>query len=441
MLLAPGTASAVDSCTYSTVTQVVTIATDDQDVLSRNAPGPEILFNSLMCFDGGTAATVNNTQRIVITSNTNGDQNFSINHSIGPFGPGVGSETGTQEVEIEIDLGVHNGGDILDIVGSPNNDTYRLGADGVNLNVEGTGDDLDITGPGGAPLTNYVEHFRVIPSASNDVVTGTPGNQAPLPGASVLTVFDGDGQNDQLTGGSGDSDLLDYGGATSGVSIDLAITGPQNTGAGTDQLAGFERLYGSNHDDTLIGDDTDNQILGRVGDDRVEGRLGADDLDGGAGTGDTLDYGSAPAGVTVSLETFVPQDTGGAGTDTLDDFENLSGGPFADTLVADDDPNVLTGGQGVDEIFANDGDDLLLIRDGVGDVARCGGDSDSVTADATGIDSFPNADCELFSFAPTPPQAPPPAGKAKKCKRKKKGTKRALPSAKRKKCKRKRRKK
>ena len=443
-LIAPGTASAVDSCTFNATTRVVSIATDDVDVLSRSAGG-DVLFNSAQCLDGATVATVANANRIDITANVAGDQNFSINHSIGPFGPGFTAETNPDhsEVEIEINLGAHNGGDILDIVGSPNNDTYRLGASGINLNVDPGIDDFDVTGPGAGTLSGNgnIEHFRFIPGGSNDIVNASPPNQTALPGS--LTVFDGDGQNDQLTGGTNDIDLLDYGGAASGVNIDLAITGPQDTGAGTDQLAGFERLIGSNHDDTLIGDDADNQILGQDGIDRVEGRLGSDDLDGGNGIGDTLDYASAPAGVTVSLETSFAQDTVGAGSDSVDDFENLSGGPFADILITDDEPNVLTGGLGADELFANDGDDQLLIRDGVGDIADCGAGSDSVTADATGVDSFPDADCELLSFAPAPPlaQAPPPGAKGKKCKRKKKGKKRAGPAAKRKKCKRTRRKK
>ena len=439
-LLAPGTAAAVESCTYNSTTDVVSIATDDQDVLSRAAPGNEILFNNATCLDGAIIATLLNTDLISIASNAPGDQNFSINHSIGPFGPGDTAETGTSEVEIEIDLGTHNGGDILDITGSPNNDTYRLGADGINLNVEGTADDLDITGPGGAALTNYVERFRVIPGASNDVVTGAPGNQSPLPGQ--LTVFDGDGQNDQLTGGTDDFDTLDYGGATTGLDIDLGVTTPQDTGAGTDQLAGFERLLGSDHDDTLAAAPAGSTIFGSDGTDRILAGPGPDDLIGGdnPGLGDILDYSRAPAAVQLALDVDTPQPTLGAGTDSVDGFENLTGSPFADFLQGDTEANVITGGLGADTIAAGDGDDELLIRDAIGDIVACGAGSDSVTADATGVDTFSNADCELISFAPSPPQAPPATTPVttpakKKCKSKK-GKKRAGVTAKRKKCKR-----
>lgn len=45
---------------------------------------------------------------------------------------------------------------------------------------------------------------------------------------------------------------LSYAGATSGVEVSLAGTGPQNTqGAGTDTVSGFENLTGSDHADNL----------------------------------------------------------------------------------------------------------------------------------------------------------------------------------------------
>ena len=124
------------------------------------------------------------------------------------------------------------------------------------------------------------------------------------------------------------------------------------------------------------------------------------------------------------------QPTGGAGMDDIDRFENLIGSPFADDLEGDEEANVVTGGSvGSTTSSTEEEDDLLLIRDGVADEAQCGDGDDMVTADMAGVDTFPNADCELFDFLPTPPQAPYafPGGKAKKCKRKKKGTKRARP--------------
>lgn len=51
------------------------------------------------------------------------------------------------------------------------------------------------------------------------------------------------------------------------------------------------------------------------------------------------------------------QNTGGAGTDTFVNFENLTGSAFNDTLTGDDGANILTGGNG---------NDLLDLTEGVG---------------------------------------------------------------------------
>ena len=75
-------------------------------------------------------------------------------------------------------------------------------------------------------------------------------------------------------------------------------------------------------------------------------------LDGGAGTG----YASATpwrtaAQPSASTPTTARQNTVGAGTDTLTNFENLTGSAFNDTLMGDAHANILSGGAG---------DDLLM---------------------------------------------------------------------------------
>ena len=90
-------------------------------------------------------------------------------------------------------------------------------------------------------------------------------------------------------------------------------------------------------------------------------------LDGGAGT-DTASYASAVGhvtsgvtlGVTVSLAVSGPQETFGAGVDTLVNIENLTGSAFADTLTGDANANVLSGGAGDDTLIGGAGDDTLI---------------------------------------------------------------------------------
>src|SRR4029077_18150972 len=124
--------------------------------------------------------------------------------------------------------------------------------------------------------------------------------------------------------------------AASAVTVSLAIASAQVTGgAGTDTLSHIENLTGSTFADTLTGDDGNNVILGLAGNDTLQGGAGTDTLDGGDGT-DTASYLDAAGAVTVSLDLQdTPQDTGGAGTDTLSDFENLTGSAHNDTLTGD----------------------------------------------------------------------------------------------------------
>jgi Ca2+-binding RTX toxin-like protein len=54
-----------------------------------------------------------------------------------------------------------------------------------------------------------------------------------------------------------------------------------------------------------------------------------------------------------------PQNTIGAGTDTLVGIENLTGSGFADTLFGDAWNNTLIGGSGNDRLTGQDGRDTL----------------------------------------------------------------------------------
>jgi Ca2+-binding RTX toxin-like protein len=133
--------------------------------------------------------------------------------------------------------------------------------------------------------------------------------------------------------GFGGNDTASYVNATSAVNVKLSITGFQNTGgSGFDRLISIENLRGSNFDDTLGGSSGNNV------------------LDGGLGN-DTVTYGHATAGVSVSLSIVgVAQVTGGAGIDTLLNFENLIGSNFNDTLSGNSGNNLLNGGSGIDTV-------------------------------------------------------------------------------------------
>lgn len=195
------------------------------------------------------------------------------------------------------------------------------------------------------------------------IVRGNAGNNH-LTGRGEL---EGGMGNDLLTGTYGTA-IASYEHATRWVRVSLAVQGPQDTlGAGIDTFEQIRGLRGSAFNDLLIGGS---------GDDIIEGGAGDDRLRGGAGT-DTLDYGHATAGVRVDLSrTGAAQDTGGAGADTIWDFEFLFGSAHNDVLIGNDnaDGNYLRG---------RDGDDVLIGRGGF-DTLEGGAGADLFVFDAVG---------------------------------------------------------
>ncbi len=217
------------------------------------------------------------------------------------------------------------GNDILD--GGEGFDTasYREATTAVTVN-------LTVAGPqttGGAGSDTLTSIENIIGSAFNDRLTGNAG----------VNIIEGGAGNDLLDGGLG-IDTASYTSADSGVAVNLGLLTAQNTGgAGIDTLRSFENLLGSAFADTLTGNTAGNMI---------EGGLGNDVLDGGAGT-DTVSYEHAPSTVTVNLALQGrAQNTGAAGNDTLLNFENLTGSAFDDTLAGNTGSNVLDGGAGID---------------------------------------------------------------------------------------------
>jgi len=248
------------------------------------------------------------------------------------------------------------------------------GADGNDRVNGGAGNDTLGGGAGDDALDGGIGNDALDGGADDDMLVGGEGNDA-LDGGAGDDTLDGGLGNDALEGSSG-IDTASYVWAGGVVTVSLAITSAQETGAGRDTLAGIENLTGSGYHDVLAGDGGANLLYGWVGNDWLEGGLGNDTLDGGDGT-DTAAYASATAGVTVSLGIAGPQDTVGAGTDTLVRMENLEGSNFADTLSGDGAVNVLRGGSDNDFLYGAAGNDRLE-----------GGDGDDTLEGGTGNDNL-----------------------------------------------------
>lgn len=125
-------------------------------------------------------------------------------------------------------------------------------------------------------------------------------------------------------------------------------------------LGGSENdsLHGGDGNDVLSGGAGDNILYGENGNDLLFSGTGNDVLDGGAGN-NTVSYELASSGVSVSTYETDPQDTGGAGVDTLIDIQNLIGSNFDDHLTGDYEANFINGGLGNDVLIGGLGNDTL----------------------------------------------------------------------------------
>ncbi|MGC4095936.1 MAG: calcium-binding protein [Nitrospira sp.] len=288
------------------------------------------------------------------------------------------------------------------------------------------GNDPDLNGTSGADnIFGLAGDDTLVGGDANDHLFGDSGNDR-LFGGNGNDRLNGGIGNDRLDGGTG-IDVADYNsafvdppgpvgpqfvtGATAGVTVNLNLTGAQNTGgSGIDTLVSIENLIGTNFNDTLIGNAADNvlsglngndtlngnsgndRLLGGSGNDTLNGGTGSDMLNGGAGNdllnGDTgndfADYSTATAGVTVSLNVAGSQNTGGAGLDTLMSIENLIGSNFNDkfTIIHPDGDTrfyTLNGGNGDDEL-SDEGyrfDSSVTLNGGTG--------NDTLTVSETGF--------------------------------------------------------
>lgn len=262
------------------------------------------------------------------------------------------------------------GNDIL--MGSTGSDSLigGSGIDTANYSQLGVAISATINGSvdknGGASGTDTLSGIENLTGTSqNDSLTGDGNNN----------ILDGGLGDDTITGGGG-NDTVTYAASGSAVNVDLTIGFGSNVsgGYGNDTLSGINNLIGSAYNDSIVGDGNNNTI---------EGGAGNDFLDGGAGTSDTASYSTATSGVTVNLSNSSAQNTGGAGTDTLLNFENLIGSTYADTLQGNGLANTLDGGDGDDVLIGGAGSDTLI--GGLGtDTASYANASGSVTANLSG---------------------------------------------------------
>ena len=206
--------------------------------------------------------------------------------------------------------------------------------------IDGGGGDDDIRGDG-------------VNDSGNDVLNGGAGND----------YIEGGPGSDVIHGGPGDDALY--------ASAGPRASTPYSAAPVLTVFGAVDFLYGDSGNDLLVSVNPPEASLvimhGGDGDDHLISLSGLTDMYGGAGN-DTLegsgpavaDYLDSTSGVAVDLRLSGPQDTIGAGVDTLSGISTLYGSPFNDTLTGDAGDNGLLGGPGDDTIDGQGGSDTAL---------------------------------------------------------------------------------
>lgn len=236
------------------------------------------------------------------------------------------------------------------------NDNYTAGAAGLSGDIYG-GTGNDVVNARGGDQSIFGED-------GNDFLRGGEGNDSLDGGFGADWLRGGQGA-DVLNGWAG-TDWADYITSSAAVTVDLAAGVGTGGDAQGDTYLFIERVYGSNHNDTITGNSGVNYLRGAGGNDvlnggggvdYLQGDAGADALDGGAG-GDYAYYASSTSGLTIDLGN-PSNSTGEAAGDTYVSIENVLGSRFDDIIYGDANNNFLRGLEGNDQLFGGDGADFL----------------------------------------------------------------------------------
>jgi Ca2+-binding RTX toxin-like protein len=293
---------------------------------------------------------------------------------------------------------IQNIEDIEFLRGSEFADLLTVGSQSTGIKVDGGGgDDTINVAADNAYVAGSAGNDTITLSGGNGNVDGGDGDDTIIMGPAGGQAFGGTGYNTFVSGSGHDIfygydgvDLVDYGGATSGIVASLET----NSGPNGDELYSIEDVYGSIYNDSLTGDSGANFLAGRAGNDTLIGGGGDDYLHGGAGD-DVMQGGVGNDAYNVDSTGDVVSELSNAGTDTVfasisytlgNNVEsavlngtvglNLTGNSLANYLTGNAGVNIISGGGGNDYLDGRGGADTLVggagndayIIDNAGDV-------------------------------------------------------------------------
>ncbi|RIX31463.1 beta strand repeat-containing protein, partial [Sphingomonas edaphi] len=263
-----------------------------------------------------------------------------------------GTTTGSVTVNI---ITTTSGVDSLNLTAVPAYQaSFIQGLAGADTLTDGTGVSTLLGGDGADNLTGNAGNDLLIGGDNNDVLDGGSGNDI---------LRGGFGNNDEMNGGAGSEDLLDFSDGTAAVTFTLVqsavFTSIANGTGGlgnNDKYMNMEGVIGTSQGDTLTGS-ANNDIL--------RGGGGNDTLNGGGGLGDLIDFRDGTAGITFTLvqgggATVFNASAAGLGSDTYSNIEGVIGTVFNDILTGSSGNDILRGDGGNDVINGADGDDTLV---------------------------------------------------------------------------------
>jgi Ca2+-binding RTX toxin-like protein len=272
-----------------------------------------------------------------------------------------GSSTGTVTLRV---VGVDTGGsnqdpiDLSVLAAGSYQASFINGNQAADTLTDGTGLGTLVGGAGADILTGNNGNDLLIGGAANDTLSGGAGNDI---------LRGGDGNNDDMDGGAGTEDLLDFSDATAAIGTvgtpftlvqSAANTSIPNGTGGLGNNDVYRNMEG------VIGSSQADFITGSSGNDILRGGAGNDTLNGAAGTQDYIDFRDGTAGLTFTLTqsgagTAFNASGAGLGTDTYSNMEGVIGTNFADNLTGSSGNDFIRGEGGNDVINGGAGNDTI----------------------------------------------------------------------------------